>query len=144
MKVWTTTALVAMGAVGLAAQATGQAPRVDETRAHSLQERTSGAITGCLVRAAAPGQYLLTVAISRDDTTAAAGEPRSVGTTGTSAADPADSVANSAAYRLEPKGSEVDLAAHVGKSVEITPASGATSDAALPVASLRVVADRCE
>jgi hypothetical protein len=139
---WTTTALVAAGMVGMAA-AQEPAPRVDDARPRTLLERNTGVVTGCLVKAAEPGQYLLAVVISRDDVTAAAGEPRAVGTSGTSAADPADPVADSAAYRLDAEGSGQDLAAHVGKTVEVTPAAGAAAGATLPVASLRVVDERC-
>jgi hypothetical protein len=138
---WVTAAIVATGVAGVAAQAT-DVPRQDDGRARTSQQRETGAITGCLVRAAEPGQYLLTVVLSRDDARAASGVAGSVGTSGASGADPADPVADSAAYRLSPA-SGVELGAHVGKTVEVMPASG-PADLTLPVEHVRVVADSCE
>ena len=95
-------------------------------------------LTGCLVRAAEPGGYLLTVVLSPDPEASGGATP--VGTAGT-ARDP---IVNSAAYRLTPAGDGLDLAAHVGHTVEVTPAQGDREASTLAVTSLRVVADRCE
>jgi hypothetical protein len=138
---WMTAAIVATGVAGVAAQAI-DAPRPEDVRAHTAQQRETGAITGCLIRAAEPDQYLLTVVLSRDDERAAPGVAGAVGTSGTSSADAADPMADSAAYRLAPSAG-VELSAHVGKTVEVVPAMGA-ADVALPVERISVVAERCE
>ena len=139
MRNWMTAAIVAAGVAAVAAQVT---PRPEDGRAVTSQQRATGAITGCLIRAAEPGQYLLTVVLSRDDQRAASGVAGSVGTSGTSSADPADPVADSAAYRLSPL-SGVELGAHVGKTVEVVPSSGSAA-LSLPVERVTVVAEHCE